>query len=314
MTGRRIIKAAVVQACAPLFDVVAALDRVEEFAARASREGAALAVFPEAFVGGYPKGNHFGAPVGSRSAEGRDLFRRYFDAAILVPGAETARLGAIAKEHSLDFVIGVIERAGKDEGGGTLYCSALCFSASGEFLGKRRKLMPTAAERLLWGFGDGSTLDAFDATSGRIGAVICWENYMPALRMSQYAQGVEIYCAPTVDDRENWASLMRTVAMEGRCFVLSANQFMRRADAPDDFAPIQGDAPDTVLINGGSLIVSPSGEVLAGPVFGEETLLFAELDLNDITRGKMDFDAAGHYARPDIFELTINRTPQKPVK
>lgn len=310
----RIVKAAVVQASAPLFDAAAALNRVEEFASRAAREGAALAVFPEAFIGGYPKGNHFGAPVGSRSTEGRDLFRRYFEAAIEVPGPETARLGAIANDNKLDLVIGVIERAAKSEGGGTLYCSALCFSADGALLGKRRKLMPTAAEKLLWGYGDGSTLDAFDAVSGRIGAVICWENFMPALRMSQYAQGVEIYCAPTVDDRESWASLMRTVAMEGRCFVLSANQFMRRSDAPDDFESVHGDTPETVLINGGSVIVSPLGEILAGPVFGEETLLFAELDLKDVARGKMDFDAAGHYARPDIFELTVNRTPQRPVK
>ncbi len=314
MTDRRNIKVAVVQACAPLFDTDGALDRVEDFARRAAHEGASLAVFPEAFVGGYPKGNHFGAPVGSRSAEGRDLYRQYFEAAIETPGPETARLGTTAKDNGIDLVIGVIERAGKDEGGGTLYCTALCFSADGTLQGKRRKLMPTAAERLLWGFGDGSTLDAFDTPSGRIGAVICWENYMPALRMSQYAQGVEIYCAPTVDDRESWSVLMRTIAMEGRCFVLSANQFMRRSDAPKDFAPVQGDAPETVLINGGSVIVSPLGDILAGPVFGEETLLVAEIDLNDITRGKMDFDAAGHYARPDIFELSINRSRQKPVK
>ena len=127
-------------------------------------------------------------------------------------------------------------------------------------------------------------------------------------------KGFEIYCAPTVDDRESWASLMRVIAMEGRCFVLSANQFMRRADAPADFATVQGEAPETVLINGGSIIISPLGEVLAGPVFGEETLLCAELDLGEIARGKMDFDAAGHYARPDIFELSVNRKPQKPVK
>ncbi len=314
MTGKRAINAAVIQASAPLFDTAAALDRVEEFAVKAAGEKAGIAVFPEAFVGGYPKGSHFGAPVGSRSGEGRDLYRRYADAAITVPGPETARLSEIAKACALDLVIGVIERASPDEGGGTLYCAALCYSADGEFLGKRRKLMPTAAERLIWGFGDGSTLEAFDGRSGRIGAAICWENYMPALRMSQYAQGVEIYCAPTVDDRESWTSLMRAVALEGRCFVLSANQFMRRREAPKDFVPVQGDAPDTVLINGGSVIVSPLGEILAGPVFGEETMLIAALDLDDIARGKMDFDVAGHYARPDIFELTVNRTRQKPVR
>ena len=302
------IKAAVAQAGSPLFDSGAALEKVETFTREAAQEGAKLIVFPEAFIGGYPKGHHFGAPVGSRSAEGRDWFRRYYDAAISVPGPETGRIGALASELCMDIVIGVIEREG-----GTLYCTAVAFSASGALLGKRRKLMPTAAERVLWGMGDGSTLDCFDGDAGRIGAVICWENFMPALRMSQYAQGVELYCAPTVDDRESWASLMRTIALEGRCFVLSANQFMRRSDAPADFKPVQGDNPDTVLINGGSMIVSPLGDVLAGPAFGEETLLYADLDADDIARGKMDFDVAGHYARADVFNLAIDRAPKKPV-
>lgn len=302
------IKAAVAQAGSPLFDSGAALEKVEALAREAAQEGAKLIVFPEAFIGGYPKGHHFGAPVGSRSNEGRDWFRRYYEAAIAVPGPETDRMATLAGELRMDIVIGVIEREG-----GTLYCTALAFSADGGLLGKRRKLMPTAAERVLWGMGDGSTLDCFDGDAGRIGAVICWENFMPALRMSQYAQGVELYCAPTVDDRESWASLMRTIALEGRCFVLSANQFMRRSDAPADFKPVQGDDPDTVLINGGSVVVSPLGEVLAGPVFGEETLLYADLDADDIARGKMDFDVAGHYARADVFNLAIDRAPKKPV-
>ncbi len=307
-------KAAIIQAGSALFDTPATLGKFERLASQAAAAGAGLAVFPEAFMGGYPKGSCFGAPVGSRSPEGRDLFRRYYDAAIEISGLEVRRMGEIAGDLKLDIVVGVIERASPSEGGGTLYCTALCYSAGGSLLGKRRKLMPTAAERVIWGYGDGSTLEAFDATAGRISAVICWENFMPMARMSQYAQGVEIYCAPTVDDRESWTSLMRTVALEGRCFVLSANQFMKRSDAPKDFKPIQGDDPDTVLINGGSVIVSPLGEILAGPVFGEETILFAELDPDDIARGKMDFDVAGHYARPDIFTLEINRTRRSPVR
>ncbi|MEO1242850.1 MAG: carbon-nitrogen hydrolase family protein [Pseudomonadota bacterium] len=303
------IKAAVVQAGAPLFDANAALEKFETFASQAASQGARLIVFPEAFIGGYPKGHHFGAPVGSRSPEGRDWFRRYHKAAILTPGPETERMAALAGELKTDIVAGVIERDG-----GTLYCTALCFSAGGRLLGKRRKLMPTAAERVVWGMGDGSTLDCFDGGAGRIGAVICWENFMPALRMSQYAQNVELYCAPTVDDRENWSSLMRTIALEGRCFVLSANQFMQRRDAPEDFHPVQGDEPETVLINGGSMIVSPLGELLAGPIFGEETILYADLDAGDIARGKMDFDVAGHYARSDVFQLDIDRKKQSPVK
>lgn len=312
MQGQR-IKASVVQAGSILFDTARTLDKFEALASDAARGGARLIVFPEAFIGGYPKGVHFGAPVGSRTAEGRDLFRRYFEAAIDVPGPETQRMASHAKDIGADLVVGVIERAGKNEGGGTLYCTALCFSADGRFLGKRRKLMPTAAERLIWGFGDGSTLTAFDGACGRIGAVICWENYMPMLRMAHYAQGVEFYCAPTVDDRENWASTMRTIALEGRNFVLSACQFMRRSDAPEDFHPVQGEAPDTVLINGGSLIVSPLGEILAGPLRGEEGKLTAELDRADIARGKMDFDAAGHYSRPDIFELKVSKAQQRAV-
>ena len=303
--------AAVVQSGSILFDTPKTLEKFAALASDAANAGARLIVFPEAFIGGYPKGSHFGAPVGSRSAEGRELFRRYFDTAIDVPGPETDRMAALAGKIGADIVVGVIERAGANEGGGTLYCSALVFSADGRLLGKRRKLMPTAAERLIWGFGDGSTLSAFDASVGRIGAVICWENYMPMLRMSQYAQGVEFYCAPTVDDRENWAGTMRTVALEGRAFVLSACQFMRRADAPADFRPVQGDAPETVLIRGGSLIISPLGEMLAGPVFGEETILHATLDPGDISRGKMDFDVAGHYARPDIFNLRVNSAPMR---
>ena len=307
------VTAAVIQAGSRLFDTASTLDAFERLAGEAAAGGAGLAVFPEAFIGGYPKGGHFGAPVGSRSPEGRDLFRRYHDAAIDVPGPETARMGEIAAGRKLDIVVGVIERGTPSDGGATLYCTALCFSADRTLLGKRRKLMPTAAERVIWGCGDGSTLEAFDARAGRVGAVICWENFMPMLRMSQYAQGVEIYCAPTVDDRESWTSLMRTIALEGRCFVLSANQFMRRDDAPAYFHPVQGEAPDTVLINGGSVIVSPLGDILAGPVFGEETILFAELDPQQIARGKMDFDVAGHYARADVFELSVNRKKQRPV-
>lgn len=307
------IKVCVVQAGSVLFDTEATLDKFEQLAHKAKDGGAELAVLPEAFVGGYPKGHHFGAPVGSRSDEGRDWFRRYFDAAIKVPGVETDRIAALAGELRLNLVVGAIERAPLSEGGGTLYCVVLFFSADGKLLYKRRKLMPTAAERLIWGQGDGSTLDTVMLDGVNVGAMICWENFMPMARMSQYAQGVEIWCAPTVDDRESWTSLMRTIALEGRCFVLSANQYFTRSDAPEDFKPIQGNAPETVLINGGSVIISPLGEVLAGPVFGEETLLFADLDLAEIARGKIDFDAAGHYARADIFKLTIDKTKQKPV-
>jgi nitrilase len=268
------------------------------------RLGARVAVFPEAYVGGYPKGLDFGARVGSRSPAGREDFRRYFASAIAVPGPETARMGGFAAEMACHLVVGVIERDGA-----TLYCSALMFGPDGRLLGKHRKLMPTASERLIWGMGDGSTLPVLDTPAGRVGAVICWENYMPALRLAMYAKGVGLYCAPTVDDREMWQPTMRHIAAEGRCFVLSACQYLTRADAPEAYACIQGDAPGTELIRGGSVIVSPLGEVLAGPVYGCEAILTADIDPEDTIRGKFDLDVTGHYARPEVFSLTVNERP-----
>ncbi|MDP8916013.1 MAG: nitrilase [Pseudomonadota bacterium] len=301
-------RVAVVQAGSILFDTPATLEKLRRLVKEAASRGARLAVFPEAFVGGYPKGLDFGARVGSRSPEGREWFRRYFDSAIEVPGPETAVIGAAAGEAGMHLVVGVIERDG-----GTLYCTVLFFGENGRLLDKHRKLMPTAMERLIWGFGDGSTMPVIETPLGRAGAVICWENYMPLLRTAMYAQGVEIYCAPTVDDRETWAASMRHIALEGRCFVLSAVQYMTRSDGPADYRPIQGDAPQTELIRGGSVIVDPLGQVLAGPVYGSEAVLTADLDLGEITRAKYDFDAVGHYARPDIFDLRVDRRPRSPV-
>jgi nitrilase len=244
---KAIVKAAVVQAAPVMFDTPATLARLAELAREAAAQQADIVVFPEAFVGGYPKGLDFGARLGSRSPEGREDFRRYYESAIAVPDPQSELLGAAARDNRLHLVVGVIERSGA-----TLYCTALMYGPDGRLLGKHRKVMPTAMERLVWGFGDGSTLTVVDSDVGRFGSVICWENYMPMLRMAMYAQGVEIYCAPTVDDRETWLPTMRTIALEGRCFVLSACQFLRRSDCPPDYAAIQGDDPATVLIPSGT--------------------------------------------------------------
>jgi nitrilase len=296
MTTRRI---AVVQAGSTLFDTPATLDRMAAHVAALKDAGAELAVFPEAYIGGYPKGLDFGARVGSRTAAGRDDFARYFASAIA--GPEVARLGEMAAGARATLVVGVIERAG-----GTLYCSALTFGPDGALIAKHRKLMPTASERLIWGQGDGSTLPVADTPVGRVGAAICWENYMPMLRQHYHAAGVQFWCAPTVDDRDMWPVSMRHIAYEGRCFVLSACQYLTRADAPADYDCIQGNDPATALIRGGSMIVSPMGELLAGPVYGEEAVLVADVSLSDIARGKYDLDVAGHYARPDVFELRVD--------
>lgn len=301
------VNAAVVQAAPVTFDLRATLDKVDRLAGQAAEQPVDLLVFPEAFVSGYPRGVNFGATVGARSAEGRALYRRYAESAVQVPGPATERLGAVAARHGAHLVIGVIE-----QGGDTLYCTALTFGADGTLLGKHRKLMPTGSERLVWGFGDGSTMPVHDTPIGRLGSVICWENYMPAMRMHMYARGVQLYCAPTADPRENWVASMRHIACEGRCFVLSANQFARRSDYPDDY-PIDVEDPDAVLSRGASVIVDPLGELLAGPATDGETMLRAELDLGRITEGKYDFDVVGHYARPDIFRLDVDTSAREAV-
>ncbi|HWW48827.1 MAG TPA: carbon-nitrogen hydrolase family protein [Xanthobacteraceae bacterium] len=297
----RSFKAAVVQTASVAFDPDRTIDKVDAFTKSAAEQGAQLVVFPEAFVGGYPKGLDFGARVGMRRPEGRESFRVYFDGAIEVPSVHTKRMGDIAASHGVHLVIGVIERDG-----GTLYCTVLFFSPQGELLGKHRKLMPTASERLVWGYGDGSTMPAFDTPLGKLGAVICWENYMPMLRMTMYSKGVSLYCAPTADDRDTWLSTMRHIALEGRCFVFSACQFTRRSDYPDDYA-IDGDyTADSILMRGGSCIINPLGQLLTERVFDQDAVLTAEIDMNDIARGKYDFDVVGHYARPDVFRLMVN--------
>jgi nitrilase len=305
MTTHRV---AVVQSSPVVFDKDRTLAKLADLAADAGRTGAKLILFPEAFVSGYPKGLDFETRVGVRTPAGRDQFRQYFDSAIDVPGRDVEAIGRAAKAAAAYLVVGVIERDG-----GTLYCTALFFGPDGSLLAKHRKLMPTAAERLCWGFGDGSTLATVDTPLGRVGAVICWENYMPLLRTAMYAKGVQLYCAPTVDDRETWLPTMRHIALEGRCFVLSACQHVKRSDCPSDYAMATPVSADASLIRGGSCIIGPLGQVLAGPVFEQDAVLTADLDPDEITRGKYDFDVVGHYARPDVFQLSVNEAPQSAV-
>lgn len=302
------VTVAVVQAGAVPFDTTACVDKAVRLTGEAATRGAKLIVFPEAFITGYPKGLRYGTVVGARDSDGREEFRRYLDAAIEVPGPETERLGKAAAAHHAFVVLGVIEREQ-----GTCYCTALFFGPSGELLGKHRKLMPTAMERIIWGFGDGSTLTVVESPYGRIGSVICWENYMPMLRMAMYSKGVALYCAPTADDRDTWLPSMQHIALEGRCFVLTACQFLRRGDFPADVRVELGDSPEAVLMRGGSAIINPLGRVLAGPNFEGETILTAELDLGELGRSKFDFDVTGHYSRPDVFQLIVNEAPARPV-
>lgn len=312
-TDARTVRASVVQASTVFYDTPATLDKAERLIAEGAACGSQLFVFPEAFIGGYPRGSSFGVVMDIISSKGREEFRKYHASAIDVPGPEVERIAAVAAKYKVHVVMGVIERAGF-----TLYCTVLFFDPQGRFLGKHRKLMPTSLERLIWGFGDGSTLPVYDTAIGRLGAVLCWENRMPLLRTAMYAKGVELYCAPTADARESWQISMRHIGLEGGCFVLSANQFCKRKDLPPPPEYVFGGSeenmsPESVVCAGGSVIISPSGTVLAGPNFEGEGLITADLDLGEIARAKFDFDVVGHYSRPDVLKLMVNESPNNPA-
>ena len=300
-------KAAVIQDSPVLFNLQLTIDKVETLTKEASRNGASLIVFPEAFISAYPKGLLFGAKIGSRTLKGRKEFLQYYNSSLDLNSSEFRKLLNIAKKNKVFLVIGVIEKSS-----GTLYCTILHISDKGSLLCKHRKVMPTAAERLVWGFGDGSTIETAKTRLGVLGSVICWENYMPMMRMSMYDQGIELYCAPTADDRETWISTVKHIALEGRCFVFSSCQFFTKADYPSEFdiSNIVGDEP---IMKGGSCIISPLGKVLASAGNKKRAIIYSEINLDEIIQGKYDFDVVGHYSRPDIFKLKVNKKSKKPV-
>ncbi|WP_321782893.1 carbon-nitrogen hydrolase family protein [Paraburkholderia sp. J94] len=285
----------------------ATLEHILSFEAAIRDSGAQLVVMPEALLGGYPKGEIFGTRLGYRLPEGREAFAAYYENAIDVPGAETAALADLSARCGASIVIGVIERSGS-----TLYCTALFFDPQAGLVAKHRKLMPTGTERLIWGQGDGSTLPVVNTAAGVAGTAICWENHMPLLRTAMYAKGVQIWCAPTVDEREIWQCSMRHIAHEGRCFVISACQVQPSPQALGVEVP--GWDPARPLINGGSVIVGPLGEILAGPLHGETGLVVAEIDTDELIRARYDFDVVGHYSRPDVFALSVDERAKRSVQ
>ncbi|CDY08691.1 BnaC03g54910D [Brassica napus] len=412
-----IVRASIVQASTVYNDTPKTIEKAGEFIAQAASDGAQLVVFPEAYIGGYPRGYRFGIGVGVHNEAGRDCFRRYHASAIVVPGPEVDKLAEMARKNKVYLVMGAMEKDGY-----TLYCTALFFSSEGRFLGKHRKVMPTSLERCIWGYGDGSTIPVYDTPLGKLGAAICWENRMPLLRTSLYGKGIELYCAPTADGSTEWQSSMMHIALEGGCFVMSACQFCLRKDFPEHadylftdwmedptialnmclstslklglsvrsnpktlscsrlsssvlgsvvlglsisssdhswlcfprclvksisscckllialltskilvrfevlpytlckvshsfFAVSQCETRerDAIVSQGGSVIISPLGKILAGPNFESEGLVTADLDLGDIARAKLYFDVVGHYSRPDIFNLRVNENQNKPV-
>ncbi|HYF94493.1 MAG TPA: carbon-nitrogen hydrolase family protein [Symbiobacteriaceae bacterium] len=300
------VRAAVVQAAPVLLDREATTAKVCRLIDEAAAQGANLILFPEAMIPAYPRGLSFGVVVGARDEAGRRAFARYWENSVEVPGPITDVIGAAAAKAKAYVAVGVIERENMYRGG-TLYCTLLYFGPDGRLLGKHRKLKPTAAERIIWGEGDGSTLTAVQTEFGTMGGLICWENYMPLARMAMYNKGVEIYLAPTADQRDTWQATIQHIACEGRCFVLSCNQFVTREMMPADWEDI-GPGPSQ-FCRGGSAVIGPLGQYLAGPLYDEEGILIADLDMSLITQARFDFDVVGHYNRPDVFRLIVNEEP-----
>lgn len=296
--------ASVVQAAPVFFDKGRTVEKVVALTHQAAREKAGVVLFPEVFIPGYPRGLIFGTAVGGRTPEGRDLFLRYWENAIEIPGAETEVLAKTAKDAGVLLVIGVTE---KDKVSDTLYCTLLYFTPEGKLALKHRKLKPTAAERIVWGEGDGGDLGVLDTPFGKIGGLICWENYMPLARMALYQEGVEVYLAPTADCRDSWQATLVHIACEGRCFVLGCNQYLTRDHYPDELKRLLSPDHPSLPSTGGSVIISPLGRIMAGPLTGKEGILTTEIDPRDIIRAKMDFDVIGHYARPDVFHFQVKK-------
>jgi nitrilase len=284
----------------------ATLGRILAFEEEIAASGASVVVLPEAILGGYPKGEAFGTRLGYRTEAGRDAFARYFAQAADLDGPEVAALAGLSARTGAWLVAGVIERAGS-----TLYCTAIFIDPERGLVARHRKLMPTGTERLVWGMGDGSTLPVVETPAGKAGAAICWENHMPLFRTAMYAKGVTLWCAPTVDERDVWRASMRHIAHEGRCFLISACQVQ---PSPAHLGVSVEEWPDDrPLIRGGSMIVGPLGDVLAGPLENETGLVSAEIETEDIVRARYDFDPVGHYARADIFRLLIDETARTSV-
>ncbi len=301
---------AAVQAAYVLMDRTATLDKVEALLSQSAVRAADLIVFPEAFVPGTP------IWIDSRPIWDGDeqWFAMLSEQAVVVPSETTERLGAMAREASAYLVMGVQER---EPTGSTIYNTLLYFDPDGHLLGKHRKLMPTGSERTVWGMGDGSTLETYATPFGRIGGLICWENYMPLARFYLYSQGVDVWVAPTLAPGDGWVATMRHIAREGRCYVIGVNPCLRVDQIPADFPGREqvwpADSGDEWVEPGNTVIVAPNGEILAGPARHEETVLVAELDLTAVRSARRQFDPVGHYHRPDVFRLAVDTAPRPVV-
>ncbi|HEY5172118.1 MAG TPA: carbon-nitrogen hydrolase family protein [Acidimicrobiia bacterium] len=292
-------RVAAVQAAPVFLDRDATIDKIGRLTKEAAGAQARLVAFPEGFVPTYPDWVWRTNPW----ADG-EWYARWIDQCVDVPGPACAALGEIARENEVYLAVPVNERDG-----GTVYNTILYFGPDGALLGKHRKLVATGGERLAWGMGDGSTLPVFDTPFGRLGGLICWENYMPLARAAMYEQGVDILLAPTWDNSDVWVASMRHIAKEGRCYVLGITSCLRGSDVPADI-PGRDDiygGDDDWMSRGNTVIVDPYGEILAGPISETEGILYADVDIAEVRQSRRQFDVVGHYARPDVFKLSVRR-------
>ena len=293
------VKVAAVQAAPVYLDRDATIGKACALVEQAGDEGAGLVVFPEAFVPGYPEWVWRLRPWEVRAEA---LYARLFDQSVVVGDSATAALADAARQANCYVSIGVNERESR---GSTLFDTQLGFDPTGALVRAHRKLVPTGAERLVWGMGDGSALDVVETRFGRLGGLTSWENYMPLARMALYEQGIDVYVAPTWDNSEVWAATLRHIAKEGRVYVVGASFWASPSDVPST-VPFRDElyADDEGALSGGvSMIVGPTGDILAGPLEGEEGLLFADLDVQAARASRHQFDPAGHFARPDLLRL-----------
>ncbi len=304
---REAVTVACVQVEPAALDRAGTLDRVAERTREAAAAGAGLVVFPETFVSAYPSSVWAKALAGWAETGAKEAFALLHRESLELPGPDADRIGAIAREHAVWLVLGVNELDPARPG--TLYNSLLYYSPQGELALHHRKLVPTNHERLVWGQGDGRGLRAIATQLGRIGGLICWENYMPLARFSLYESGVEIYIASTADDSAEWQATLVHIARESRAFVIAPCHIQRASSYPPDFPLRALLAGRDVLGRGGSAILAPDGSYLAGPLYDKEAILYAELDPDVLLQARQKFDPAGHYHRPDVLQLTVRDQP-----
>ena len=307
-------KIAIIQESPVYLDREKTIEKAVLLVEQAASGGAELVVFPEAFISGYPAWIWRLRP-GSDWGTSEELHSRLLDSSVDISAGDLKPLCDAAKKNKLSIVCGLNERDGSLSKA-TLYNTVVVIGVNGEILNHHRKLMPTNPERMVWGFGDGSGLNVVDTPVGRVGTLLCWENYMPLARYSLYSQGVEVYIAPTYDSGEGWLGTMQHIAREGRCWVISSGVAITNSDIPADLPDREDLYPTTEeWINpGDSAVIAPGGEIVAGPMHQEKGILFAEIDSKRVAISKRDLDITGHYSRPDIFTLKVNTKPQSPIE